>query len=165
MLHLLEIVALTLVAVAMALSLAHALELPGKLRLSEADYLAIQPIYYPGFTIGGAAEPLGALTLLVLLVATPAGTSFWLVLAALVAIATAHGVYWLMTHPVNNFWLKETGLSATGSAFFGRGRRDEAARDMDWRALRDRWEWSHVIRAGLSFVAFVLLAAAVALDA
>jgi hypothetical protein len=50
-----------LVAVAMALPLSHALELPGKMRLSKDQYLGMQPIYYPGFTIGGIAEPLGLL--------------------------------------------------------------------------------------------------------
>jgi hypothetical protein len=35
-----------LAAVTMALSLAHALELPGKLRLGKEQYLAVQPIYY-----------------------------------------------------------------------------------------------------------------------
>ena len=40
----------------MALALAHALERPGKMRLSKE--LAIQPIYYPGFTFGGTAEPM-----------------------------------------------------------------------------------------------------------
>jgi hypothetical protein len=43
--------------VAMALTLAHALELPGKMRLTKEIYFAMQPIYYPGFTIGGFAEP------------------------------------------------------------------------------------------------------------
>ena len=50
MLQLFEVVAVLVVAIVMALSLAHALELPGKLRLSKEDYLAVQPIYYPGFT-------------------------------------------------------------------------------------------------------------------
>lgn len=35
---------LILVAIAMALSLAHALELPGKMRLSKENYLAVQQI-------------------------------------------------------------------------------------------------------------------------
>jgi hypothetical protein len=61
MLGALEILTVLVVAVAMALALAHALELPGKLRLTKAQYLAVQPIYYPGFTIGGVAEPLGLL--------------------------------------------------------------------------------------------------------
>ena len=37
-----------LVALAAALSIAHALERPGKMRLDEATYRAVQKIYYPG---------------------------------------------------------------------------------------------------------------------
>ena len=54
----LQVVTLLFVAIAMATMLAHALELPGKLKLSKDEYLATQRIYYPGFTIGGAAEPI-----------------------------------------------------------------------------------------------------------
>jgi hypothetical protein len=36
--------------VAVAMALAHALELPGKFRLSKEEYLRIESIYYPGFT-------------------------------------------------------------------------------------------------------------------
>jgi hypothetical protein len=49
----LQVATVFLVSIAMALSLAHALELPGKLRLDKEAYLTVQPIYYPGFTIGG----------------------------------------------------------------------------------------------------------------
>jgi hypothetical protein len=52
----LEVLAVILAAVTMSLALAHALELPGKLRLSKEHYLAVQAIYYPGFTIAGIAE-------------------------------------------------------------------------------------------------------------
>jgi hypothetical protein len=55
--------------------LAHALEFPGKLRLKKEQYLAVQPIYYPGFTIGGIAEPAVILATLALLITTPAGTA------------------------------------------------------------------------------------------
>jgi len=55
----LEVLTVLLVAVAMALALAHALELPGKLRLSKDAYIAMQPIYYPGFTIGGGGVHAG----------------------------------------------------------------------------------------------------------
>jgi hypothetical protein len=59
-----EIVTVVLVAVAMALALAHALELPAKMRLSKETYLAVQPIYYPGFTIGrGIGEAGGMMAL------------------------------------------------------------------------------------------------------
>ena len=46
----LELLSVCLVAVAVALPLAHALEWPGKMRLDKEAYLATQPIYYPGFT-------------------------------------------------------------------------------------------------------------------
>ncbi|MGQ0445171.1 MAG: hypothetical protein ACT4O2_08630 [Beijerinckiaceae bacterium] len=59
----------------MALSLAHALEYPGKFRLPRETYLAVQTIYYPGFTIGGAAEPLAIAALAGLLAMTAVGTT------------------------------------------------------------------------------------------
>jgi hypothetical protein len=46
----------------MGLSLAHALEFPGKKRLDEKQYKAVQTIYYPGFTIGGMVGEFGGLT-------------------------------------------------------------------------------------------------------
>jgi hypothetical protein len=48
----LQVVTVFLVAVAMSLALAHALELPGKMRLDKETYMAVQTIYYPGFTFG-----------------------------------------------------------------------------------------------------------------
>jgi len=62
----LQVLTVMLAAITMALSLAHALELPGKLRLSQEQYLAVQPIYYPGLVIGGIAEPAGILAALAL---------------------------------------------------------------------------------------------------
>src|SRR5262245_65514622 len=86
MVHTLQVVTIMVVSVAMALCLAHALELPGKLRLPKEHYLAIQQIYYPGFTYGGIAEPLGLLLLLILIYMTPMnGPQFWLTAAAFLA--------------------------------------------------------------------------------
>jgi hypothetical protein len=159
----LQVLSLLVVAVAMALVLAHALELPGKLRLDRDAYMIVQPIYYPGFTWGGVSEPLGLLLLAVLAVLAPAGTAeFWLVLGALGALALMHAAYWLLTHRVNRFWLAGTELEGMGKGFFGTGGRDEGAAP-DWTELRDRWEGSHVIRAALGVLSFVLLAAAVAM--
>jgi hypothetical protein len=157
----LEILSVLLVAVAMALSLAHALEWTGKLRLSKEEYLAMQPIYYPGFTIGGIAEPAGLLALLVLLFLTPE-EGFWLLVGAFVALAAMHATYWLLTHPVNNFWLKDFNPKGLGGSFFaiGGGRLGEGA---DWTALRDRWETSHAIRAALCLLSLILLTASIAL--
>src|SRR5689334_15592352 len=99
----LTILSLLLVAVVCDLALAHALELPGKLRLDEAAYKTVQPIYYPGFMLGGLVGEVGGLiALAVLLYLTPYGTSrFWWIAAALLLLASVHGTYWLVTHPVN----------------------------------------------------------------
>jgi Domain of unknown function (DUF1772) len=162
----LQIPTVLIVAVAMSMGLAHALELPGKRRLPKETYLAVQPIYYPGFTVGGMVGEFGGmLTTFILLLVTPPGTaSFWLTLVAFIALLAMHAAYWLLTHPVNNFWLREVKPGGLGGRFFDfdplKHRRDAGA--PDWTELRDRWENSHLIRALLGFVALALLVAAVA---
>jgi hypothetical protein len=166
MLRFLQVFAVMLVALAMAPAVAHALELPGKMRLSKEQYVIVQPIYYPGFTIaGGVGEAGGFLVTLLLLFLTPPGTAaFWLVLLALIALAASHATYWVLTHPVNKFWLEGQALHAAGAGFFsfdpfGRGERDAA----DWTVLRDRWEFSHVVRAGFATLSLLALVTAAAL--
>lgn len=152
---------LLLVAIAMALSLAHALELPGKLRLSKETYLAVQEIYYPGFTYGGISEIGGILALAVLLFLMPfAGARFWWVAGAFALLAMSHLTYWLVTHPVNGFWLKDMDLTGLGSAFFSTA---GAADGADWTRLRDVWECSHVARACFAGMSLVATATALAL--
>lgn len=150
---------LILTAVAMALSLAHALEYPGKKRLSRDAYLAVQPIYYPGFTWAGAAEPFAIVALAVLLAATPSGTSaFWLTAGALAAALATHGLYWLITAPVNRLWLKDQELSGAARQFFGTASAGSGVALEDWRRARDRWERSHLWRAVTAGTAFLLTA-------
>lgn len=168
MLLVLQVATVLLVAVAMSLALAHALELPGKLRLDKESYRAVQRIYYPGFTIGGFSEWLGILTIVILLWLTPSATSsfFW-TLAALLAMVAMHATYWIVTHPVNKFWLKDQDLGALGAGFFGfdllkRNGTDVNDKDL-WKRLRNRWEYSHVTRAILSAAALVALVVAVAI--
>jgi len=163
MLDAMQIIATTLAAIAMAQSLAHALELPGKMRLPRETYLAVQPIYYPGFTIGGISEPVSILAALALLALLPAGSlSFWLTLAALLCLAIAHGIYWTVTHKVNNFWLKGQQLQGAGAAFFATAGGAGAA-EQDWTTLRDRWEYSHVARAVFAMLGLIALIAAAAI--
>jgi hypothetical protein len=160
---LLEVLSIVLVALAMTPALAHALEMPGKLRLSREEYLVVQPIYHPGFTRLGIVEPAAAAALLVLALLTPAGTArSWLTIGALAAVVAMHALYWILTHPVNNFWLRDVQLGRRDAAFFDAagGSRAESG---DWRVLRDCWERSHLARAALAAVALVLTAAAVAL--
>jgi hypothetical protein len=160
MLQFLQILSVVLVSIAMALSLAHALEYPGKMRLDRDSYLAMQSVYYPGFTIGGASEPLSIVALFALAAMTPQATAaFWLIVLALLALVAAHAVFWLVTQPVNKYWLIGANLSGLGAAFFGKA----PAAQADWAALRDRWEYSHLVRAVLSMTAFVLLVVAITL--
>lgn len=163
-LPILQVVSTLLAALAMALSLAHALELPGKRRLDRETYLAVQWIYYPGFTIGGLiGEPGGMVAVLVLLLLTPAASvAFWLTLAALLMLAIMHGIYWAVTHKINRAWAADRAVGAAGSAFLDMGSRMTAGRadEQGWVVLRDRWEYSHVARAVFGILALVALVTA-----
>jgi Domain of unknown function (DUF1772) len=157
----LEVITVMLAAVTMSLALAHALELPGKLRLTKDQYLAVQTIYYPGFTIGGVAELASIIAAAALLLLTPAGTSqFRLIAGALAALVAVQAIFWMQTQPVNKYWLQSTQLSSAASRFFEAGSALSAA---DWVEMRDRWERSHVMRAVASTIALLLLTTAITL--
>jgi hypothetical protein len=161
----LKVLSILLVAIAMATALAHALELPGKMRLPKDVYFKVQSIYYPGFTIGGLSEPAGLIAIILLLVFTPFGSAaWWFTLSALFALLAMHGVYWILTHPVNRFWVQGFQLGGFGARFFGFGLTERTGEtpEQEWTALRDRWEFSHVVRAALGAAGLALLAAAVA---
>jgi hypothetical protein len=68
---------------------------------------------------------------------------------------------------VDNFWLKDQNLQGVGARFFRfdplkRNGRDRAGDDDVWLLFRDRWEYSHVLRAIFSAVSLTALVAAVA---
>jgi hypothetical protein len=156
----LQILAVMLAAVTMSLALAHALELPGKLRLNKEQYLAVQTIYYPGFTLGGIAEFGSIVATLALLMLTPAGSSqFWLVAGALAALAAVQVTFWTVTQPVNRYWMQHTDLSRAATRFFETGSKAPAG---DWTVMRDRWERSHVLRAIAATLALLLLTSSLA---
>lgn len=157
--RILTILCLVLVAMKFGTSLAHVAELPGKLRLDETTYKSVQGIYYPGFTLVGLIGELGGMiALAVLLYLTPNGTEhFWWTAATLGFLAAGHATYWLMTHPVNNFWVKDVATSGPGAVFFSTFGRQRVG---DWRLLRNIWELSHGIIFG--FVTLSLIAMAYA---
>lgn len=134
-----EVFTVFLTAIAMGLALAHALEYPGKLRLDEQTYRAVQAIYYPGFTIGGIAEPVAAIAVLVLLLLDRRAQFSWL-LAAFLALAAMHAVFWFVTQPVNRYWLKDQKLSEAGAKLFDTGQINAPDRGgtgvPDWRSFR-----------------------------
>jgi hypothetical protein len=130
----------------------------------------MQPIYYPGFTIGGGVgEVGGTISTIVLLSLTPLGsTEFWLTLVALIGLFGVQAVYWFFTHPVNKFWVEGENLDRFGSGFFAfgsnRSRLGNETHPPDWRRLRDRWEYSHVGRAGLASVSLISLVIAISVN-
>lgn len=158
-----------LIAVAMAMALAHALELPGKMRLSKETYFAVQPIYYPGFTVGGGVGEFGGLIItFILLVLTPVGSAaFWLTLVALSGLVGMQVVYWLLIHPVNQFWLEGEDLSRFSAGFFafrGSQSHQDATHSVNWIDLRNQWEYSHVVRAGCALASLVAIIVAIAVS-
>jgi hypothetical protein len=157
-----QVAALAVVALAMVPAVAHALEMPGKLRLGREAYLTVQGIYYPGFTRAGIAEPVSVLAVALLAFLTPPGTAaFWLTLGALVAMLALNAIFWLGVHPVNRVWVKDLDLGRGDARFFRSGAGvDEAT---DWTVLRDRWERAHLARAACAVAAFLMLAVATAL--
>jgi hypothetical protein len=157
----LQITTVFLVAIAMALALAHALELPGKLRLDKKTYYAVQSIYYPGFTLGGVGEAAGAIAAIILLFLTPrASVDFWLTVIAVIGLIGMQGVYWMVTHPINRFWVEDMKMNRAGAGFFALGSdrpRPDKDLPLDWTKLRNRWEYSQLARAACALVSFVAL--------
>jgi hypothetical protein len=169
MVQVLQVMTILIVAIAVTCTLAHALELPGKLRLSKDAYLAMQPIYYPGFTIAGGVGEVGGLvtTLFLTLLMPVASAQFWLTLGAFLALLCMHALYWLITHPINNFWLKDFELKGMGQGFFSFDpiKRDDDQAAPEWTVLRDRWEYSHVVRAAFALLGLTLLVTAAVIEA
>lgn len=162
----LEVLTVILVASAMAMALAHALELPGKLRLGREEYFVVQRIYYPGFTIGGGIAEIGGIIATFALMLTSGGpVQFRLIAGALAALLIMQLVFWVMTQPVNKHWLQEVELSSPAKRFFATEGNDGTPLPLaeEWTALRNRWELSHVLRAALAMLSLVLLTMAIAI--
>lgn len=162
MLQILQVAALVATACAMSFALAHAAEMPGKLRLDQQAYETTQTIYYPGFTIGAISEPLAILLTLALAIIRRDEPAFSFTAAAFCGLAAMHAIYWFATHPVNQYWLKDQKLSDAGGRFFAFGASERApSSTANWIEMRNRWEYSHVARAGLALLALTLLAIAI----
>jgi hypothetical protein len=92
--------------------------------------------------------------------------AFWWTCTAFFSLLAMQAVYWLITHPVNKFWLKDTHLKAFGARFFSLGSKQEAVpEDVSdgWIRLRNQWEYSHVLRAVFSMIALIALIIAIAI--
>lgn len=134
MLVVVQIASVVLTAITLSLALAHALEMPGKLRLGKEAYAEMQAVYYPGFTIAGVSEPLAIVEALALVSNNP---KLWRIL--LVGAYRLHGAdphaRGLLggTHPVNKFWLKDQRMTGFAAEFFSVGQ----AQGGRWRCVAE----------------------------
>jgi hypothetical protein len=137
---------LLLVALTLGLTFAHVLEIPGKLRLDGATWLAVQHNLYVGFGTVGAVVEVAAIVLTWLLVLMVRGRrpAFWWTLGAAVCVTAGLVDWFLLVAPMNAalaVWTPET-LPA------------------DWTSYRDQWETGHAIHAALFGLGFSALALA-----
>jgi hypothetical protein len=132
-------ISVLLTTVTMAAGFAHLLELPNKMALSREEYLIVQQIYR-GWALLGIAV-IGALlsTLILTIVVRASQRLFYLTLTATLCIGLSLVVFFLFTYPTNQQTLNWTMLPE------------------NWHGLRQQWEYSHAVGAGLSFMALMAL--------
>jgi hypothetical protein len=122
------------------------MEIPGKLRLEGATWLAVQHNLYVGFGTVGAAIEVAAIVLAWILVVMVRRRrpALWWTLGAAVCVTAGLVEWFLLVAPMNaalSAWTPET-LPA------------------DWTRYRDQWEIGHAIHALLFALGFSALAIA-----
>lgn len=126
-------------ALALAPAMAHVLELPNKMPLSQDAYLTVQQIYRGwallGFVVAGALLS----TLVLTITVRKERKAFLFAVIAWLCIAGTQVVFWTYTYPTNQATHNWTMLPA------------------NWVELRRQWEYSHATSAVLNFVALVML--------
>lgn len=135
-------VALFTAAILLGPALAHAFELPAKMRLSREDYLVVQQIY-------AGWNRLGFLIPVELTGVIAACVVYWrerarpLFAGALIAIVLGQLIFWMFTFPMNQLTANWTALPD------------------GWQVARRQWEYSHFAGAVCQTVAVALLIVAV----
>jgi hypothetical protein len=138
-LNVLRFASVMLTAVAMAAGFAHLLELPNKIGLSREDYLRVQQIYRGWALLGIVVTGALVCTVMLTLQVRHRPAEFYLTIAAASCIALSLVVFFLFTFPANQQTANWTVLPD------------------NWQELRQRWEYSHAVGAGLYFLALTLL--------
>jgi hypothetical protein len=130
------------VAISMAATWAHLLEMPAKLTLSRSDYFTVQQIYRGWAWLGvfifaalGSTSVLALLTRKDRMVAGAAAGAAACIVVALV-------VFFAFTFPANQATANWTVIPD------------------NWSTLRRQWEYAHAVEAVLYFAALLLLAGA-----
>jgi hypothetical protein len=131
------LIAIVLTALALIPGGAHAFELANKLDLTAEQYLVVQGLYrgwwMAGLLLFGALAANATLALAVRNQSVP----FILALGATFAVVGAVTVFFVWTYPVNQATDNWTELP------------------LQWRNLRNQWEFSHVAGAAVMLLALV----------
>jgi hypothetical protein len=130
---------LLFVALALAPSLAHVMELPNKIGLDRDQYLIVQQLYR-GWALLGVVMVVALLSTLALAIMVRGQRNeFVAALIALLCIVGTQVVFWTFTFPVNQTTHNWTVLPE------------------NWMALRVQWEYSHAASAALNLGALIAL--------
>jgi hypothetical protein len=143
MLQALRFFAIILTGLALVAPGAHLLELPNKIGLSEDQYFTVQTIYQGWWMVGLVLPAAFFANLGLAITAGRANRSaFWLALAAAALIIVNLLVFLVWTQPAN---------AATANW---------TLRPENWQSLRQQWEYSHAVNAGVIFLALCVATAA-----
>jgi hypothetical protein len=139
MLYALRFLSLVFTVLALIPLGAHFFSLPGKMRLSAADYLVAQRAY-DGWALFGIVILAALVATLGLTIAAYRASRRWhLVGLAFLCLLATQAIFWAFTCPANQATDNWTMLPA------------------NVEALRAAWEYSHAASAVLNFAAFLLL--------
>ncbi|HVO03383.1 MAG TPA: hypothetical protein VMT54_14350 [Candidatus Cybelea sp.] len=138
---------LLLVALTLGMTFCHALEYPGKLKLTGLEWLTVQHNIYIAFGVVGAIIEVTAIATTWVVFGQLRGwkTARVLTLLAAVCGTAALGIWFAYVDPVNsalNAWTPETLPD-------------------NWTRFRDQWEAGHAVSAALFALAFGALVIAI----
>jgi hypothetical protein len=128
--------AIVVTGLAMIAPGAHLLELSGKIQMAASDYFVVQRIYLGWWTVGLLLPAAVVLNLALAFVVKRDRLAVGLALTAAALIVLNLAIFFAWTQPANtvtNNW---------------------AVRPDNWQALRQQWEYSHAVNAGVTFLAF-----------
>jgi len=135
----LSFIVLLLAALVLATGMAHLLEMPHKMELTQQSYGVVQYIY-TGWALLGIIQA-GALVATFLLYLRSHGSGR--VLAALICLMLTLVIFFMWIYPVN------------------RTTQNWSVLPVNWEVLRKQWEYSHAANAALELTAYILLLSAI----
>jgi hypothetical protein len=136
--NLFRFITIIFAVITLSSSIAHLLELPGKINLSEENYLVVQSIYQ-GWSWLGIFEIGAILFTMTWTIVDNRKKIFPFLLTALLCFIVSIAIFFIFTYPANRATLNWTQLP------------------QDWQILQKNWEYSHATRAILNLIGFSFL--------